>query len=78
MSESRGGLSQATSAGAVGGEVRAAWRLGMAACNSPRVLQIRPCRQLCPGIDAGRVLTTQDFKTQEGNGREALPNAEGT
>ena len=28
--------------GAFGGEVRAIWRLGMAACNSPRVLRIRP------------------------------------
>ena len=51
---SRGGLSQATSARAFGGEVQAVWRLGMAAGNSPRVLQpfARDVVQLCPGRES--------------------------
>ena len=38
---SRGGLSQAIPAGSFDAEARAAWQVGMAACNRRTVLQIR-------------------------------------
>jgi hypothetical protein len=72
MSESRGGLSQATSARAFGGEVQAVWRLGMAACNSPRVLQpfARDVVQLCPGRESAH----DPGLTQEGSAPQCRRN----
>ena len=59
---SRGGLSQAIPAGSFDAEARAAWQVGMAACNRRTVLQIRrydPRRSLALVVGSG-VLSTPE------------------
>ena len=78
---SRGGLSQAIPAGSFDAEARAAWQVGMAACNRRTVLQIRryDSRRSSPSVlgSDSTLDPREDYFATSWTARKPVPSEDG-